>query len=175
VSAHLGERRAALAVEGTWAGRRWLFANTHLHSGAAKLGHDLRRKQEVAKLLEWLAPKLEKVDAAVLCGDFNADGGHAEIQALVDEGFRDIEPPLGGPLLTWQPKKNAVCAESVALNRDPNALAWDEVDHQFDHVFVWSKKPASWTSRIQLALDAPVGPVWLSDHFGLVADLLWTE
>jgi len=175
VSAHLSERRAALGVAGTWAGKRWLFVNVHLHSGAAKLGHDLRRRDEVEKLLEWMEPWRQKVDAIVLCGDFNADGDHPEIRTLKQTGFQDLQPPTEGPLLTWQPAKNPTCAASVALNTDPNMLAWDEASHQFDHVFVWSKGMEPWTSRIQLAFDMPVGLTWVSDHFGLVADLIWTQ
>lgn len=176
VSAHLGERRAALSVSGRWAGRRWLFVNLHLHSGAANLGHNLRRREEVESLLKWIEPKRTEADVVVLCGDFNADSDHPEMKLLIQQGFRELLPALGENLLTWQPAKNPTCAASVALNTDPNMLAWDEVAHQFDHILVWTKDDkAPWTTRLQLTFDAPIGLSWVSDHFGLAADLIWTE
>lgn len=104
-------------------------------------------------------------DAHVLGGDFNANAGAPELEPLVArmlDGFAERHP--GAPGLTWS-SVNPTTAEAAKHGIAP--------DRRID--FLWCSPIAlgglAAIDDCRVVLDAPVDGRWLSDHFGLLADL----
>lgn len=182
VTLQLAERRGAQMIEGTWAGKRFVFANLHLHNGpSTRLKVTERRTRETEALMHWLEPRLAQADVAFIAGDFNCEKGAPELVPLVKAGFDEILSPSGAPLMTWDPQKNPHAQSSVAKARDEEERAWDSRLHQIDHIFYRARpepsgtKP-SWTFRIQTIAQEPNAlGIWPSDHYGLLAEIQWAE
>lgn len=110
----------------------------------------------------------------VLLGDFDAGPEAASIrfltgrQSLAGIGVRyedawEAAHP-GEPGHTFSPRNPLVTAGEMALERG----------RRIDHVLVRSGRhgPPLDVADCRLVLDEPVGGVWASDHFGVVADLV---
>jgi hypothetical protein len=83
---------------------------------------------------------------AVIAGDLNADPGDASVAALIGAGYRDAWVEAGdGPGHTWPAHHRRI-----------------------DYVLARGMR----VTRVGLVGDHPVDDVWLSDHHGVVADLL---
>jgi len=105
----------------------------------------------------------------VLCGDFNADPEAEEMRMLT--GLTSVPVPKlvfldgwraggSGPGMTWD-------------NRNAFAAADHEPDRRIDYVLVGYPRDSG-TGQVlgaRLVGDQPVGGVWPSDHFGVVAEL----
>ncbi len=175
IGAHFAERRVFCAMDCAFAGQRWLFVNTHLHSGSPRNGAATRRGREIEALLDWLLPRMPGFDAVVLCGDFNAEAEHPEMQRLAGEGFVDLvaRDEKGEALATWDPFRNALCRRSAELSRHDDAhYAWDTEYHRFDHIWLWTRRTQKWEIRVDRIFDDPSGNTWVSDHFGLLATIV---
>jgi endonuclease/exonuclease/phosphatase family metal-dependent hydrolase len=107
----------------------------------------------------------------VLLGDFNADPDSDEMRFL-----RGLTP-LGGRSVYFADAWAVTNGNNPDLGRtydrrNPYALRSREHSRRIDYVYVrpgrhLTGEPLS----AQLALDAPVGGVWPSDHFGVVAEI----
>ncbi|MBS1985121.1 MAG: endonuclease/exonuclease/phosphatase family protein [Bdellovibrionales bacterium] len=184
ITLQLAERRGAVLVSGEWAGKRFTFVTLHLHNGPPNnKEHSARRAREIDLLMEWIDPWLQSSDAVFVLGDFNAERGDAELASLVSAGFQEVLTPLGDPIVTWDPTLNPIARASLARTQDPQEKEWDSRQHQIDHIFYrvkgksWGKREDSrppWTFRIERIFDQPQGPIWPSDHFGLLTEISWT-
>jgi endonuclease/exonuclease/phosphatase family metal-dependent hydrolase len=109
----------------------------------------------------------------VLAGDFDADAEAASVrfwsgrQALggMSVCYRDAWESVwpGEPGQTFSPRNPLMAAEN-----------WDWPFRRIDYVLVRCGErgqPSLAIAACTLAFDAPVGGVWASDHFGVVADL----
>jgi endonuclease/exonuclease/phosphatase family metal-dependent hydrolase len=110
----------------------------------------------------------------VLLGDFDAGPAAASIrfltgrQSLAGMGVRyedawEVAHP-GEPGHTFSPRDPLVTAGEMALERG----------RRIDHVMVRSGPHGALldVADCRLVLDEPVGGVWASDHFGVLADLV---
>jgi len=110
----------------------------------------------------------------VLIGDFDAGPEAASIRFLTgrqslagigvryEDAWAAVHP--GEPGDTFSPRNPLVTAGEMALERG----------RRIDHVMVRSGPhgPALDVADCRLVLDEPVGGVWASDHFGVLADLV---
>lgn len=182
IAFQFAERRGAILVSGTWHGKRFTFANLHLHHGAPNQESTERRSREIDSLMEWLDPWIQQSDAVFVAGDFNCEHGAAELSSLTASGFEEILSARGEPVVTWDPVANPIARENSRKLDDPIYKEWDERRHQIDHIFYrvkglsWANRADArppWTFRIQRVLDAPTLGAWPSDHFGLLVDVSW--
>ncbi|MFM8304445.1 MAG: endonuclease/exonuclease/phosphatase family protein [Actinomycetota bacterium] len=128
------------------------------------------RQEQVRELCRFVDATTERrVFPPVVCGDFNADPESDEIRMLT--GLAAVPVPRlvfidawraggSGPGMTWD-NRNAF----AALDHEP--------DRRIDYVLVGYPRDAGAgrTGRAGLVGTAPVGGIWPSDHFGVVADL----
>jgi endonuclease/exonuclease/phosphatase family metal-dependent hydrolase len=182
MSFQLAERRVALLATGTWQGLTIGVANLHVHHGPPEGTYNRRRKEEFEVLRDVIQLEAQRCDLFFVVGDFNCEKHHLEYQIIQDLGFCEISTdPQNQALITWDPQNNPVCSRSAKLNdpEDP-AVQWDSVPHQFDHIMVRVKKtpgalPSSMTYRATRIFDQPISGHWISDHYGLCAELSWDD
>jgi endonuclease/exonuclease/phosphatase family metal-dependent hydrolase len=141
--------------------------STHLHY---RLYHGHIRQEQVRALCPFIRDTAVADFPAILCGDFNAVSDSDEIRLLTGKAavpapplvFRDVWElaPGDGPGLTWS-------------NTNPYAAAEAETPARIDYIFVsWPEAGGRGHAvAARLLGDLPVGDVWASDHFGIVADL----
>ena len=128
------------------------------------------RQQQVRELCAFVdATTDRRTFPPVVCGDFNADPDSDEIRMLTGHAAVPV-PKLvfidawraggSGPGMTWD-------------NRNGFAALDHEPDRRIDYVLVGYPRDsgAGRTRHAELVGTAPVGGVWPSDHFGVVADL----
>jgi endonuclease/exonuclease/phosphatase family metal-dependent hydrolase len=147
-------------------GRFSVYA-THLHY---RLHHGPIRQDQVKAVCAYIRDTAVAGYPAVLCGDFNAAPDSDEIRMLTGKAavpapplvFRDVWElvPGEGPGLTWS-------------NDNPYAALEAETPARIDYVFVSWPEPGGRGHATSIALlgDEPVGGIFPSDHFGLVAEL----
>lgn len=173
VESHAGfsfehQGRVAQRVLVRYAGRPWIFVNTHLYWQPFD---DRRRAAEIQTLIDWLpAP-------AIVCGDFNAEPDYRSI-ALVKQRFRSAyaaangrEPDYTCPTPLYRgPAPRHVARRALLrlggwLDRPHNATWRGTLDYVFFD-------PEIEVGECRLAFDrpAPDDPrIYPSDHFGLMA------
>jgi endonuclease/exonuclease/phosphatase family metal-dependent hydrolase len=119
------------------------------------------------------AKVLEDLDAdhVVLAGDLDAGLDSASMRFLCGrQSFDSISVCYRD---AWESVHGAEPGETFTP-RNPLLTDWDWPFRQLDHVLVRCGEHGGPTLRIvdcALAFDEPVGDVWASDHFGVVADL----
>ena len=104
-------------------------------------------------------------DAHVLGGDFNAHAGAPELEPLVArmlDSYAERNPGAAG--LTWS-SRNPTTAEAARHGIVPDR----RIDFLWCSPLVLGGIAAIEDARV--VLDAPAEGRWLSDHFGLLADL----
>jgi endonuclease/exonuclease/phosphatase family metal-dependent hydrolase len=176
----LGERRGALIVAGTWESYRLCFVNLHIHHGPPDAEgsnrRPNRRSEELKKALEVIQRDFADSDAVFMLGDFNSERVHSEIQMLLNAGFEELSLENGQPVPTWDPISNPLCRQNARITHGP-AKAWDSERHQFDHIFVRARPGAfpTWRVRFQRVFDNDNFGMFISDHYGLLVDLVWEE
>jgi endonuclease/exonuclease/phosphatase family metal-dependent hydrolase len=140
---------------------------THLNW---RMDHSAVRQEQVRAVAELVARSRPRTYPPVLCGDFNAEPTSAEVQMLT--GLREV--PVDDVVFTdvW----NSVHPGETGFTWDhvnPYAASQLEWNRRIDYVFAgWPKAGgAGHPVACELLGTEPVGGVWPSDHFGLVADL----
>lgn len=163
----LDELRLVLRADVAAPGRTVEVFCTHLNW---RLDQSHVRQEQVRAICEFVAETRDRREfPPVLCGDFNADPESDEIRMLTGQRavpvpklvFLDAWRSAGsGPGMTWD-------------NRNPFAAQDCEPDRRIDFVFVGYPRDLGLGQVVAAGLvgDAPIGGVWPSDHFGVVADL----
>jgi len=184
VSTQFEERRGALILKGTWNKRNFVFVNLHLHAGSPSKGASLRRAKEIDLLLSKLEAHFDTADAIFLLGDFNCEHGSSELSPLQAAGFKEFLTAQGEPVDTWDARFNPITQLTMSHTKDQSWLEMDSKPRQIDHIFykikgkAWGKKhnsQAPWTIKLYRVFDGPGFGSWISDHFGLLVDISWTE
>lgn len=174
-----GETRSMLyaLLETPW-GRLPAFVthlNWKLHQGVIRLEQAVYLAERIFEL----APVNADLLPAVLMGDFNADADSDEIRYLKGQHvvagrsvyFADVwqyADPSAGPGATFA-RDNAY------------ALANGEANRRIDYIFVRGpdRKKRGEPLKVMRAFDQSApgtdGPVWPSDHYGLICDLAMSE
>ncbi len=136
----------------------WRFEHSHI------------RQKQVGDLAGFVASMGPGPYPPILCGDFNAEPTSEEIRMLTGEttgaveglAFRDAwkDGGDGGPGYTWD-------------NVNPFARAGLEPSRRIDYLFVGFPKArgAGHTVHCRVAGNEPVGGIWSSDHFAVLAEL----
>lgn len=163
-----GETRAALSVTVDAPVGPIAFTCTHLHW---KLHHGWVRERQVVALCDHVRGRRPRGGfPPILVGDFNAEPDSSEIRYVTGlqtldgrsmhfvDGWRMVAPTEPG--FTWS-------------NRNDFARPWLEPDRRIDYVFVGPPRRDGLgkVERCALVGDRPRDGVWLSDHFGLLAEL----
>ena len=174
-SFQLSERRGAQHIFGEFDGLKIEVLHTHLHHGPPEKKARARRLEELAALFE----KSERAkteagfvaDVSILCGDFNSDPDHPEMEFCESKGFTNLRSPAGAPKDdTWDPSRNSICKLSTDLAEDDVQAHWDRAPHKFDHILIKTSRP--YTHQTQVAFnDGPGMGRIVSDHFGLLAEI----
>lgn len=140
--------------------------STHLNY---RLDQSHVRQQQVRELCAFVdETTARRAFPPIVCGDFNADPGSEEIRMMTGLAAVPVERLVfidawrlgSGPGMTWD-------------NRNAFAAADFEPDRRIDYVFVGYPREGGLgrVLRAELLGTDPVGGVWPSDHFGVVADL----
>jgi endonuclease/exonuclease/phosphatase family metal-dependent hydrolase len=169
-----GEHRSLLyaLLETPW-GRLPVFVthlNWKLHHGAVRVQQTL----SLAERIMALAPVDADLLPPILMGDFNADPDSDEIRFL--KGRHVIEGRSIYFADVWDYAD--VPAPGYTYARDnAYALTNGEPNRRIDYIFVRGpdKRMRGEPSNVRRAFDQSVpgseGPVWASDHYGVVCDL----
>jgi endonuclease/exonuclease/phosphatase family metal-dependent hydrolase len=140
--------------------------STHLNY---RLDQSHVRQQQVRELCAFVdETTARRVFPPIVCGDFNADPGSDEIRMMTGLAAVPVERLVfidawrmgSGPGMTWD-------------NRNGFAAADFEPDRRIDYVLVGYPRAGGigQVLRAELLGTEPVGGIWPSDHFGVVADL----
>jgi endonuclease/exonuclease/phosphatase family metal-dependent hydrolase len=143
------------------------FFVTHLNSG---WGQSALRKEQVGAVARFIREKGRDGHSPILAGDFNAPPDADEVRCIVGKA----PPPVRGFVLAdaWDYARPLEPGWTWD-RRNPHVAATFEPDARIDYVFVG---PPGGDGLGQV-LDAelfgtePVGGVWASDHFGVLAVL----
>lgn len=157
-------RRGWVTAQGEVQGVTYTFASTHLESGQLP-GLDQLRAAQAGELVQVLAG----VGSAVLMGDLNDVPGSPMHQVLAGAGFQDV-------WAAFRPGESGfTCCHAPDLSNSVQ-----QFDERVDYVLL--RHPPhpghDFEVRIQLVgedpadrIAGPAGPIWPSDHGGLVARL----
>ncbi|MEV8021361.1 endonuclease/exonuclease/phosphatase family protein [Streptomyces sp. NPDC086554] len=142
-----------------------------------RLEAEAQRERQVLALSD-LDARRRTALPTVMAGDFNADPDAACIRYLTGRQslaghsthFHDAWEVAGsGPGHTWTAENPQAAEDIERLVRQPGHRS------RFDYVFVGSPHahPHAYARvrHAELAFDKPVGGVWASDHYGVVADV----
>lgn len=145
--------------------------NWRLHHGAVRL----RQAEYIVERIEQLIG--ERDLPALLMGDFNAEPDSDEIRYLTGKRtlngksvyFTDawVYAGGGGPGYTFD-RRNLFAAKA------------HEPPRRIDYIFirgpdeVFRGEPIETKLAFSVPVTTPAGPVWASDHFGLVCDIVMT-
>jgi endonuclease/exonuclease/phosphatase family metal-dependent hydrolase len=145
-------------------GQRIHAATVHLESAVTNTG--LRLEQ-----LDTVDTGLADAAHCVLMGDFNFDPRQAEEQARITGRYRDLWTELRGDEPGY--------TEDTDLNRMRLIHKQREKRARVDRILLRSTRPGWDPVSIRRIGTRPVSPdepdVFPSDHFGLVAELLWRD
>lgn len=144
------------------------------HKPTYEIGHALERELQAVRCARFVEDLLDGRDLhVVLAGDLDDPPDSASVrfwtglQSLhgTSVAYRDAWAAAhpGEPGHTFTPANPLVRAGEMSL----------ELGRRIDHVMVRCgvHGPTLDVAGCELAFDAPVGGVWASDHFGVVADL----
>lgn len=166
--AETGERRSALAALIETPAGTLPFFTTHLNW---KFEHGLVRERQVVAVADLIVQiARDSRLPPILVGDLNAEPSSTEIRFLcgltsiggrsirLDDAWRRAGD--GGPGFTWD-------------NRNRFAAYSAEPDRRIDYILVGppDRHGRGAIESVRLTFTAPVGDVFASDHFGLVADI----
>ena len=151
---------------------RLLFVN-HLPSWKPQLEYE--REQQTVAAVCWIEERIAEQPAhVVLAGDLDAVPDAASIRFL-----RGLQS-LGGTSVVyhdaWERTHAREDGHTFTL-RNPLMMEESDVVHErsrrIDYIFVRADEhgPTLAISNCELIFDQPVGGIWASDHFGLVAEL----
>jgi endonuclease/exonuclease/phosphatase family metal-dependent hydrolase len=142
-----------------------------------RLSAEAARERQTVALTD-LDARHRRTLPSIIAGDFNATPDAASIrylrglQSLSGRSVRyhDAWEVAGeGPGHTWSVDNPNAKSEIGAIVRQPHHR------RRVDYIFVgsWDAHPKAIceVQTVSLAFDRPVDGVWLSDHFGVVADL----
>lgn len=144
---------------------RWELPVGTVQLGAVHL--ESRRPNGAARItqMEEAAPMLNAGDWTLWVGDFNFCSGFPENDAI-PPGFHDLWPHLRGTDPGW--------TIDTARNRMTALEKQREKRVRFDRIMMATRKPGWLPRAIELVGDQALAPdVFVSDHFGLVADFEW--
>jgi len=132
------------------------------------------RKKEVARLREALEARSFGAPV-ILLGDFNAAPESEEIESLRVE-FLDCTPASQRDEPTWDPAANPNIGYSTKSDTNatvPEELsAWyDGMPRRIDHIFLKGRFSSADVRSISLFADKAKSGLFLSDHFGLLAEI----
>ncbi|MBN1686892.1 MAG: endonuclease/exonuclease/phosphatase family protein [Spirochaetales bacterium] len=192
---HFADATQVIAGRITVAGREIYVFNTHWHASPFPTNEYLedladRRAsgvidqerydklvEEAVEGREWRLMEAEKTVAfinriardkpVILLGDFNATADSAEIGVLSAAGFRDAYAEAGSPPgYTW----NGAINNNIQLQARtyPDDFRLEPDQKRIDYVFY--RGPGLRVEGCEVVLNRPVGDLYPSDHFGVMAD-----
>jgi endonuclease/exonuclease/phosphatase family metal-dependent hydrolase len=136
------------------------FLNTHL---SWRLNEGEIRERQVEELLNFVKERVSGGPAFVM-GDFNAPPDTKEVRRMMLEGgFIDlygVQNP-GDPGLTWCNKNPYAAGSSVPLP-----------DRRIDYIFMQGVSITK-IGEVKVILDQPHDEVFASDHFGVLAEIMF--
>jgi endonuclease/exonuclease/phosphatase family metal-dependent hydrolase len=144
-----------------------IFAN---HLPSWQLAYERERELQACELARFLA-RFAADRHVVVAGDFDADPASASVR------FWTGRASLGGTSVcyrdAWESRHGGEAGPTFT-GENPLVADWDWPFGRIDYVLVRCGEHGGPTLRIaacERIFDAPVGGVWASDHFGVVADL----
>ena len=140
---------------------------THLNSG---LGQSALRKEQLGSVAGFMRGKGQDGHPPILTGDFNAPPDADEVRCLVGKA----PPPARGFVLADAWDYARPLEPGWTWNRrNPHVAATFEPDARIDYVFVGRPDGEGRGQVLDVGLvgTEPVGGVWASDHWGVLAVL----
>lgn len=140
-----------------------VMAVATVHLDSMSLSRSVRGQQ-----LETLFAELEPYDQALLLGDFNFCSSWDEENSRLDRRYRDLWSELH-PGLPGYTEDTTINSMRLAYSKTPKQVRFDRILLRDDRVR-WQPE------RIELLGREALGEELLvSDHFGLIAKLLWQK
>lgn len=144
------------------------FFSTHLHYHAE---HGLVREEQALELAQIVDARARGADLpAVVTGDFNAPPDAAEIRFL-----RGLQSLHGRSTRWFDAFEYAGVGPGVTFDEvgNPFAAAWPDLPARIDYVFVRAidEQGRGRPRSARVVLDAPIGGVFASDHYGVLCEL----
>lgn len=141
--------------------------STHLNY---RLDQSHVRQEQVRELCAFVdETTARRTYPPIVCGDFNADPGSEEIRMMT--GLTTVPVPRLVFIDAW--RAGGTGEGSTWDNRNAHAVRDFEPDRRIDYLLVGYPREAGIGQVVEARLvgDEPVGGVWPSDHFGVVADI----
>jgi endonuclease/exonuclease/phosphatase family metal-dependent hydrolase len=143
------------------------FFTTHLNAGRTKSAEKIRRSQ-LAELFRFMAHYAQGGRPAVLCGDFNFEPGTAGYLDARAVGLRDAHAEYAAATPWLDPIERL--GYTMDTERNGN-MRWARAFADPSRIDFFWIGGATRVERTALAFDFPVHDRYMSDHFGVVADL----
>jgi endonuclease/exonuclease/phosphatase family metal-dependent hydrolase len=122
---------------------------------------------ELARFLDRFDPQLH----VIVTGDFDADPAAASVRFWT--GRQSLDGTSVCYRDAWESRHGAAAGPTFTPD-NPLVVDWDWPFRRIDYMLVRSGEHGGPTLRVDACeriFDTPVGGVWASDHFGVVADL----
>ncbi|MBN2553724.1 MAG: endonuclease/exonuclease/phosphatase family protein [Spirochaetales bacterium] len=192
---HFADATQVIGARVTVAGRVLYLFNTHWHASPAPTREYLARlaersdagfmdesrhrelEAEAVDGQRWRLGEARKTIAfidriagaqpVILMGDFNAESDAEEIAVLMKAGFRDAYAEAGAlPGYTWDGTRNG----NIQLQQrvHPEDFWLEPKRQRIDYIFF--RGAGLQVANCEVVLDQPVGGLYASDHFGVLAD-----
>jgi len=147
------------------------------HKPSWQFGAEFEREQQALAAARLVECHADKADHAVVLGDFDATPDAASmrfwrgrqsldgISVCYQDAWATVHP--GAPGFTFTPANPLVRGGEMPAGQA----------RRIDYILIRAGDhgPTLQVARCDLVLDQPVGGVWASDHFGVVADLTTPE
>ncbi len=140
--------------------------STHLNW---RYDHSHIRQQQVRALCEAVAARRPRTYPPVVCGDFNAEPDSVEIAMVTGKA----SVPVPGLVLVDAWSATGEAGGHTWSNANPFAAAEFEHQRRIDYVLTGWRRPDGRGQAVSCRVvgDQPIGGVWPSDHFGVLAEL----
>jgi endonuclease/exonuclease/phosphatase family metal-dependent hydrolase len=199
---------------------RVLFVNTHLHHGlelrenvvqglealtkAEKISEsvaeeisdritqaDLRRSQEIKRLLDEISSIRDRYSFIILGGDFNSSSESSVIEAISEFGFQALQPEEAGEMKTWDSERNRsnlqftinfkapILVDDLSFDKSTVSLlkeklkSWEMAPRQIDFLYGWSRTGKFEVHDSHLFGEEKGEQLSPSDHLGLCSEISW--
>jgi endonuclease/exonuclease/phosphatase family metal-dependent hydrolase len=127
-----------------------------------------RRLREARKALSFIEREAAGCPV-ILLGDLNALANSEEIELLRNAGFVDAFASINSnPQDTWDEDRNT----NIHLQgqKRPEWIPWEPRNKRIDYILL--RGPGLSVKRAQVVLDQPINGQYVSDHFGVLAEII---
>ena len=150
------------------------FYSTHLAPPPQQAYHRIAQVMFINDVIKARQTGTDLV-GPILCGDFNAEADSDEIRFL--KSLATIEGQSTYFQEAWQVTAQTGLGITADPRSNPTAASLNTPPKRIDYVFAADAflrpKGAGLISHVELCFNEPLTGVYASDHFGLMAEVIW--